>query len=233
MAKQTGGPVSNRSSLQLSSTAEEITRPSPATEIVDLNEVLEASFLDTEASDSHTEADSHKQQLKGVNRWDVISVGAFRQTQDTGAITDGTTEWSSDAPASTSVTDYGKMMKSSPLSTMLWQNKAINQKRSRKMSVIISPVIFPVRDREGDRTPTNVPPPHHVPPHKQNNHPHKSRKELRRERKLKRKSCGPVSHQHQHLQRHFHQHHPNSKTRSTSSTQRMNSSSSSIPPLSL
>jgi hypothetical protein len=232
MAKQSSGPASNRSSLQIS---EEITPTPPATEIVDLNEVLEASFLDTETPDSQsvsTEADSHKQQLKGVNRWDVISVGAFRQTRDTGAITDGTTEWSSDAPASTVGTDYGKIMKSSPLSTMLWQNNGVKQKRSRKMSVIISPLILPVRDREGDHTPTNVPP-IHGPPHKQNNHPHKSRKELRRERKLKRKSYGPVPHQHQHLQRHFHQHHPNSKTRSTSSTQRMNSSSSSIPPLSI
>lgn len=226
--------MSNRSSLQLPSTAEEIAPSSPATEIVDLNEVLEASFLDTEASESQsmsTEPDSHKQQLKGVNRWDVISVGAFRQTQDPGAITDGTTEWS-DAPASTAGTDYGKMMKSSPLSTLLWQNKAVNPKPSCKMNIIVSPVIFPVRDREGDCTPTNVPP-NHVPLQKQNNHPHKSRKESRRERKLKRKSYGPVPHQHQHHQHHFHQHHPNSKTRSTSSTQRMNSSSSSIPPLSL
>jgi hypothetical protein len=162
----------------------------------------------------------------------VISVGAFRQTQDSGAVTDSAADWSSDAPASAVNTDYGKMMKSSPLSTMLWQNKGIKQNRSRKMSVIISPVILPIRDRDGDRTPTNIPP-NHVPPHKQNNHPHKSRKELRRERKLKRKSCGPVTHQHQQHQRHFHQHHPNSKTRSTSSTQRMNPSSSSIPPLSL
>lgn len=229
------GPMSNHSSLQLLSSADHATHASPAAEIVDLNEVLEASFLDTEAPDPQsacTEVDSHKQQLKGINRWDVISVGAFRRTRGSGAITDGTAEWSSDAPPSAAGRDYGKMMKSSPLSTMLWQNKGIKQKRSRKMSVIVSPVILPVRDREGDHTPTDFPP-NYVPPYKQNNHPHKSRKELRRERKLQRKSCGPVPHHHQHPQRHFHQHHPNSKTRSTSSTQRMNSSSSSIPPLNL
>ena len=198
---------------------------------MDLDEVLEASFLDTEPSDPQIASiDSHKQQLIGVNRWDVISVGAFRRTQDTGTVTDGTTEWSSDAPASTPATDYGKMMKSSPLSTMLWQNKGIKQKRSRKMNIVMSPVIVPVRDREGDQV-SSVPP-NHAPPHKQNHHPYKSRKELRRERKLKRKSYGTLPH-HQHHQRHFHQHHPNSKTRSTSSTQRMNTSTFSIPPLSL
>ncbi|RDB20903.1 hypothetical protein Hypma_012004 [Hypsizygus marmoreus] len=201
-------------------------------EIVDLNDVLEASFLDADPSDPQnvsTENESRKQ-LKNFNRWDHISVGAFRQSRDT--IPEGAAGWSSDTGRSN--TDYGSMMKSSPLSTMLWQNKA-NQKRSRKLSVIISPVILPVRDRDGDRTPTNAPP-NQPPPqqnHRYDNYPHKSRKELRRERKLKQKSYGPVHHQHQHNQHHSHHHHPNLKSRSSSSTQRSNFFMSSVPPLNL
>ncbi|GLB41949.1 hypothetical protein LshimejAT787_1005490 [Lyophyllum shimeji] len=205
----------------------EMTHP----QLVNLDDVLETSFLDPEPSDSQgvsTDNESRKQ-LQTFHRWDVISVGAFRQSRE--AADSG---WGSDGTPR-SKTDYGSMMKSSPLSTMLWQNKANNPKRrSRKMSVVISPVILPVRDRDGDRTPTNIPPP---PPHQNhrydNHYTHKSRKELRRERKLKRKSYGPVHHQHQHHQHHSHHHHPNSKTRSTSSSQRTNFFISSVPPLSL
>ncbi|KAF9462964.1 hypothetical protein BDZ94DRAFT_1260272 [Collybia nuda] len=220
---------SNLPSFQLTPTAEEIGTTSPemaASEIVDLNDVLEASFLDTEPADSQgilTDGESRKSS-KPFNRWDLISVGAFRHTRES---SEGP-GWGSDPP--TPSTDYGSMMKASPLSTMLWQNKGKGRKFSRKMDV--SPVIFPVRDRDGDRTPTNAPP-HHTPPHHNyNNHPHKSRKELRRERKLKRKSCGPVHHQNQHHQHHVHHHHPNSKTRSSSSAQRSNFFSS-VPPLNI
>lgn len=214
--------------FQFTPTPEEIGTTSPemaASEIVDLNDVLEASFLDADPSDAQTisnDGDSRKS-LKSFNRWDLMTVGPFRHTRETGSISEGS-GWG--APG----TDYGSMMKASPLSTMLWQNKGKGKKFSRKMEV--SPVILPVRDRDGDRTPTNVPPHQPPPQHNYNNHPHKSRKELRRERKLKRKSCGPVHHQHQNHQHHFHHHHPNSKTRSSSSTQRTNFFSS-VPPLNI
>ncbi|KAG6854516.1 hypothetical protein C0991_005428 [Blastosporella zonata] len=201
-------------------------------ELVDLNDVLEASFLDPEPpSDSQntsTDTEAKKQQLKSFNRWDVISVGAFRQSRE------GEGGWGSDStPAKT---DYGSMMKSSPLSTMLWQNKANNpasNRRSGKMSVVISPVILPVRDRDGDRTPTNLPPPQRDNRHDNYNYPHKSRKELRRERKMKRKSYGAIHHPNQRHQHHnHHQHHPNMKSRTTSSSQRTNFFSN-VPPLNL
>ncbi|KAF8074825.1 hypothetical protein FPV67DRAFT_600235 [Lyophyllum atratum] len=218
----------------LSPTAGETGTMSPEmanAQLVDLNDVLEASFLDPDPSEISTENESRKQ-LKSFNRWDLISVGAFRHSREAADTTPG---WGSDGTPG-SKTDYGSMMKSSPLSTMLWQNKANNpQRRSRKMSVVISPVILPVRDRDGDRTPTNMPT--HPPPPQQNhrydNYPHKSRKELRRERKLKRKSYGAVHHQHQHHQHHNHHHHPNLKSRSTSSSQRTNFFASSVPPLNL
>ncbi|KAG6919528.1 hypothetical protein DXG01_005118 [Tephrocybe rancida] len=201
-------------------------------ELVDLNDVLEASFLDPEPpSDSqNTSTDTEsRRQLKSFNRWDVISVGAFRQSRETDS------GWGSDTTPGNK-TDYGSMMKSSPLSTMLWQNKAANhtsQRRSRKMSVVISPVILPVRDRDGDRTPTN-PPPQRDQRRDDYNYSHKSRKELRREKKMKRKSYGALHHPNQRHQHHnHHQHHPNLKTRGTSSSQRTNFFSSSVPPLNL
>lgn len=223
-----------------------------AGELVDLNELLEASFLDQDPSDSQSTSTEHGEQRKPVlrsfNRWDLIPVGAFRQSRE---LAEG---WSSDTPGcagAAAATDYGSMMKSSPLSTMLWQNKARaggggggGQRgavaRSRKMSVVISPVILPVRD--GDRTPTNVPlhASHHQHQHQQppplqrdHNYPHKSRKELRRERKLKRKSYGNVQQKGQHNQHHSHHHHPNSKSRSSSSAQRSGFFMSSVPPFSL
>ncbi|KAG6890312.1 hypothetical protein C0995_009518 [Termitomyces sp. Mi166 len=161
-------------------------------ELVDLDDVLEPSILDTEPSDTqNTSIDNDSRKLlKSFNRWDVISVGAFRQSRESA---EGGGWASESTPANR--TDYGSMMKSSPLSTMLWQNKAnTSPRRSRKMSVIISPVILPVRERErdGDRTPTNVPHHQHQNNNQRNdsnhNYPHKSRKELRRERKMKRKS---------------------------------------------
>ncbi|KAG6832996.1 hypothetical protein H0H87_012582 [Tephrocybe sp. NHM501043] len=212
-------------------------------ELVDLNDVLEASFLDPEPpSDSQnisTDTESRRQ-IKSFNRWDIINVGAFRQRREGDVAGAG---WGSDTTPGNK-TDYGSMMKSSPLSTMLWQNKANNNhsinnnassssRRSRKMSVVISPVILPVRDRDGDRTPTNMPPPHRDQRHDNYNYPHKSRKELRRERKMKRKSYGTLHHPHQRHQHHnHHQHHPNLKSRTTSSSQR-SFFSSSVPPLNL
>ncbi|KAG5643100.1 hypothetical protein DXG03_001564 [Asterophora parasitica] len=235
-------------------------------ELIDLNDVLEAAFLDPDppsdsqdtdsgappssSSRSHnptttTTPPSKPQHLRSLNRWDVISVGAFRQQSRAAAAGDG---WGSGTDGGK---DYTSMMKSSPLSTMLWQNKAAiggsgsGRGRSRKMSLVISPVILPVRD--GDRTPTNnnnMRSQHHshshqqhqqhLPPPPRNEYPpQKSRKELRRERKLKRKSYGPTHHAHNHHQHHSHHHHPNSKSRSSSAAQRSNFFVGSVPPLNL
>ncbi|KAG5338676.1 hypothetical protein C0989_006644 [Termitomyces sp. Mn162] len=195
-------------------------------ELVDLDDVLEPSILDPEPSDTQTISTDNESRklLRSFNRWDVVSVGAFRQSRESA---EG--GWASESTPANK-TDYGSMMKSSPLSTMLWHNKAnTSPRRSRKMSVIISPVILPVRD--GDRTPTNS---HHQQNNQRNdNYPHKTRKELRRERKLKRKSYGALHQTHQrHQHHHQHQHHPNMKSRSTSSSQR-NNFFSSVPPLNI
>ena len=243
LSRHSSLPASNRSSFQLLSSEETgTTSPKlPPAEPIELDDVLDASFLDSDPSDvqglstsTSNEGDS-RNHLKNLSRWDLISVGAFRQTRETAGISDNSAPgWGSDTPGAPA--EYGSMMKSSPLSTMLWQNKSSSPpKRSRNMSVVISPVLPPLREHDGDRTPTNAPP-NQIPPQQQNHHyPHKTRKELRRERKLKRKSYSSVQHQHQHHQYHYHQHHPNSKTRSSSSSQRTNffNTSSSVPALNL
>ncbi|KAG6884594.1 hypothetical protein C0993_009761 [Termitomyces sp. T159_Od127] len=194
-------------------------------ELVDLDDVLEPSILDPEPPD----ADARKEPA-AFSRWDVVSVGAFRQSR----------ERAEGAPKGRPG-DYGGMMKAGPLSTMLWHHK-----RERRTGVVISPVLLPVRERErerdGDRTPTNGNGNgnggghHHHQNQRNDGHPHKTRKELRRERKLKRKSYAAVNYagqRHAHHHQHQHQHHPNMKSRSTASAQRGWCGASAVPPLNI
>lgn len=196
---------------------------------IDLDDVLDASFLESNdtpntdpnagssiaASTSSDGDPSARRYIQGLNRWDVISVGALRKT---GVLTDSTAGWGSDSGPD--YTAYSNVMKSSPLSTMLWHNRNGAPKQQRSMGQAMSPELGPVKD--GDRTPT---PQKQSPPFNA-----KSRKELRKERKLKRKSHGPINHPKQHRLHHQHNHHPNSKYRSTSSSQR---ASAAVPPLTI
>lgn len=237
MANTVSSPLADRSSPFIPS---EDNGSVPPDTPIELNDVLEASFLDPDSPEMTGSNAGSDCSPKGFTRWDLISVGAFRQTQETGgAVTEGASGWRTDA-VTDDVTNYDKMIKPRPLDAMLWQNRNHSGKPPRGRRAIarmmdISPVILP-RDRDGDKTPTNV----HNSSHQQHQ-PQKSRKELRRERKLK-KTTGPVHHQHQHhahrhhnQHHHHHQHHhyPNMKSRSAASVQRTNFFSSSVPPLSL
>ncbi|KAJ3731747.1 hypothetical protein DFJ43DRAFT_1077227 [Lentinula guzmanii] len=208
---------------------------------IDLDDVLDASFLvatesttissvveepPTEASvtvNNSNASPSTEQYIRSLNRWDVISVGALRKT---GVLTDSAAGWGSDSGPD--YTAYSNVMKSSPLSTMLWHNRNGASRQQRSMGYILSPELGPVRD--GDRTPTNGSQKHNGSPPFNS----KSRKELRRERKLKRNSHKPANHHKPHHLHHQHHHHPNSKSRSTSSFQRTNSfNNSPVPSLSI
>ncbi|ESK97737.1 hypothetical protein Moror_17444 [Moniliophthora roreri MCA 2997] len=247
-------PPSTRFSLQPSSASEVgLTSPDlPPDQAIDLDDVLDASFLggdetqdeeeskvegdESSSTDSATESDTRKH-LKNLKRWDVISVGAFRKTREAvGCPSDGAAAWGSDPPA-----DYSTAMKSSPLNAMLWQNRNAQRHASTSRSAHgyeLSPELSPVRD--GDRTPTsssrsqNKSSINNGGQYHQNN-TNKTRKELRRERRLKQKSYGPLQHHQYHRHHHHHhQHHPNSKSRSTSATQRnFFSSPSSVPTLNI
>jgi hypothetical protein len=227
----------------------------PPAEAIDLHDVLDVSFLEAEAAEplplsstSTSEGEASRRHLHSMNRWDHIPMGTFRRTRESGAIiTDNaSTSWQAETPRVSPADGFAQgssgMLKSSPFSEITWHGRGSNPpKGTRRPSrasknVVISPVILPVRD--GDRTPTNVPP-YHSPPYIQRDHTQrKSRKEARRETKMKRKSYGPVHHQHQHHQRQLfqHNHHPNSKSRSTSSMQRtnfFNSPTGAVPPLNI
>jgi hypothetical protein len=227
-------------SVPLSTLIEEETEP--LAESIDLDDVLDASFLASESSEASdncllkrtsgaVEEDdklSPGGHMQNLSRWDLIPVGAFRQTRENGG-------WSSDNHPHTphSSVDYTNIMKSSPLSALMWPKEKKRTRRRRNLSepMSISPVILPVGD--GDRTPTSSSSQqrHGFDPNF-NNEAHKPPKESKRERKLKKKNWGPVHHQHSHHRHwHTHQHHPNSKTRGTGSNQR--SFLSSLPPFSL
>lgn len=217
------------------------TTPEPSlAEPIELDDVLDSSYLDSEpemslGNGTASEGELHRH-LQSLSRWDRVPVGTFRFTRESAAASNdipSSPGWASEAPktATSDVLSYSNVMKSSPLSTMLWHDKGPPPKATpgKNRSVVISPVLLPVRD--GDRTPTHVP--HNQPSHNQQP-PHKTRKESRREMKmLKRKTHGPVHHHHH--QYHHHNHHPNMKSRSTGSVQRTNffSSPSSVPPLNI
>ncbi|KAH7914637.1 hypothetical protein BJ138DRAFT_1143562 [Hygrophoropsis aurantiaca] len=234
--------------LPSSSVSEEFSsQTSPELVHIELDDVLDASYLAAEPSEHSMSADAELH--RHLQRWDRVPVGAFRLTRESTDDALGPS-WTGETPKTP---DYGAMgiMKSSPLSTMLWQDKSrdmssneqsppyqkssSSSKSKNAMAIIESPVLLAVRD--GDRTPTSIPTPEPSPA-KQN---HKTRKEQRREMKMmKRKTHGPVHHQYpqhhrHHHQHHHHQHHANMKSRSTASVQRTNffSSPTSIPPLNI
>lgn len=235
-------------------------------EQIDLDDVLDASFLEDSYSSSdhggpsssaqaHAGSGQSSSHMKNLSRWDLISVGAFRKTRE-GVLSDG---WGSDTSGARPK-DYGSVMRNSPLSSVLWNNRlgaaATSPAESRGgrsrsgMNVVVSPVLLPQGDRDGEMTPTsNAVTSASVLPHHYSKSPYKGRKDSRRD-KLRRKGSGAVHHQHHHHksggvggaahphhQHHsHHQHHPNSKSRSVSSSQRTNffaGAQGSVPPLNI
>ncbi|KAJ7050550.1 hypothetical protein C8F01DRAFT_1178774 [Mycena amicta] len=172
-------PSTSQPSFQLLSSSELTTSPELPAQTMDLDDVLDAAYLDPEPSEELS-ASPTEQSRKHLNlsRWG----------------------WGSDTPTA----DYGKVLKSSPLST-LWQDKDLVSLSSKSN-----------RARDGDRTPTNSshlpPPPLHIPT--------KTRKQPR---KLKQKNLlGNERPPHQ--QHYFRQHHPNQKNRSSSQRTNFNAS---------
>ncbi|KAJ7743135.1 hypothetical protein B0H16DRAFT_1561974 [Mycena metata] len=193
-SRQLSLPPIPQPSFQLLSSSELTTSPELPAQTIDLDDVLDSAFLDSEPSDSQLSASPTDQSRKHLNlsRWG----------------------WGSDT---TSAADLGNVLRNSPLSSMMWQDKDIaSSSRSG----------HPFRARDGDRTPTNTA---HNPPPPQHDVPTKSRKESRRERKVKQKNMGLGHERPPHQQHYFRQHHPNSKTRSSAASQRTNFFNSSPP----
>ncbi|KAJ7623442.1 hypothetical protein FB45DRAFT_925690 [Roridomyces roridus] len=113
-------PPPSQPSFQLLSSSEVPTSPElPPSHAIDLDDVLDSAFLDCEPSDDSTTSPT-EQSRKHLNlsRWG----------------------WGSDTPGHAA--DFGNVMRNSPLSSMMWQEKEH-------------------RARDGDRTPT----PGHQAPH--------------------------------------------------------------------
>lgn len=171
-----------------------------------------------------------------LNRWDRIPVGTFRRTRETSMLesTPG-----SDGGIASLYPAISALLNNDMLGTPKTKGKTTSSKKRLKSgtssTLVVSPVLLPVRDRDGDRTPTGNGHPLYNPFQQNDQTRHqKSRKELRKEKAMmKRKMIGkhaqPSPRSHQHTHRH---HYPNMKTRGTSSVQRF-ASSSHVPHLNL
>lgn len=161
----------------------------PALQSIELDDVLEASFLhDPEGRDATNDcannaippsSDNEAGGVRNLSRWDLISVGAFRQTRESW---EGARHHPHHHHTPGSTADYGNVMKSSPMASMLWQNGANGRpasapstvkgkghgygklaKRRQLMmsaSTMSSPLILPLSSSSlaGDRTPVGLQP---------------------------------------------------------------------------
>jgi hypothetical protein len=161
-------------------------------------------------------------------------MSTFRRTRENGPLSDGPGEVA-----------YGSVMRNSPFNGV-WPSdgnhsqpsgspskKGKGKRKSSRSRVIISPVILPVRDRDGDHTPTRhtIGQNSHGPLHSK---PRKD-KESRRDKMVKRKTMMGTATGRRHQQYHHpHGHHPNSRGRASASMQRSGVfSGGSVPPLSI
>lgn len=221
------------------SSASEHTADGPSTTAgtttIELDDVLDSSFLDTDSSGSYppfersqmevsdddhanNDATASASHLTNLARWDTISVGAFRKTRD------HLNEATSPTPK-----DYGDVIRSSPLNALWIQNQ-----RAKPLSVFHSPLLLPT-PADGERTPTYQ---------DQQRHALLTRKETHYEpkhKKTKRKEYRKTPSRDYHSPKHHrhspqHQYHPNKLSRN-SSAQRIQSvgamASGSVPPLTL
>jgi hypothetical protein len=153
---------------------------------IGLDDVLDASFLDSDESGEPAANTSGERHLRNLNRWDRVPMGTFRRSR-AAHMDENSARVSGLAPPNDGVS-YGSagghVLRKSPLGAALWQTNAGREKLSRQPpgSVAVSPVIFPVRD--GERTPTAEQFPSSLqkqPPGEAGSS--KSRKQKRREKK--------------------------------------------------
>ncbi|KLO17953.1 hypothetical protein SCHPADRAFT_936611 [Schizopora paradoxa] len=230
-----------------------------------LDAEAEGQETSTDAS-CETDLETRNKHIQNLRRWDRIPMNTFRKSRAAAGVPDivipdkmGVASWSSPSsrvPRPADGFSYGSaagaMLRGSSLSAALFNGEPATEtgavdatsrpKQKRRMtgkdraSILISPLLLPLGDRDGDRTPTNddqrpyqsYASQQHALLHAANT---KSRKELRREKKRQRQvGAGSPASRHLHHQ-HHHNHFPNGKSRGFNSSQR--SFSGSIPTLSL
>lgn len=194
-------------------------------EVIDLDDVLDASFLDCEPISQEHEAQLYEASsmmspaTSGslLSRWDRIPMATFRRTREFNKI-DG-------SASDTGLSVFGGM---SSIDALLTPTKTAEKKsnsarrrgKAKGLNTLGPP--FELLTRDGDRTPTSTSPQHGFRPPK---------KELRREKAMmKRKMTNkPLPPRHQ-AQFRTHHHHPNHKSRASGSMQRMSSYAGSSSP---
>ncbi|KAH9840130.1 uncharacterized protein C8Q71DRAFT_745932 [Rhodofomes roseus] len=194
-------------------------------EVIDLDDVLDSSFLDSDPIEPEHEAQycgepSMTSSSPGgalLSRWDRIPMATFRRTREFNKL-DG---YASD----TGLSVFGGMGSIDALLTptkTAEKKPASTRKRGKTKGTGSPGSPFDLSTRDGDRTPTSTSPQHGLRP---------SKKELRREKAMmKRKMMSkPLPPRHQ-AQFRAHNHHPNYKSRASGSTQRINSFAGSSSP---
>ena len=215
-------------------------------ESIQLDDVLDAAFLDdagaepTPAAATEPPADDAAAGVASgpsaavggsVGRWDLMSVGAFRQTREAGW------EGRHHSPGGAQP-DFGAALRPAPIGAMLWQQgsrgsggvgggvKGIKHAKRRRMMLgaagMSSPLILPSVSASPSLSSTSKSEKeknHHHHHHHQNQHSNhnqqnqeqqqqqKSRREQRRERKVQKKALKAPAQHAQHLQHSQHSQH--------------------------
>lgn len=216
-----------------------------STEAIDLDDVLDAAFLDSEPSldEPGTPSQSNNwlspstpSHSENLNRWDRIPVATFRRTRETPMLesTPGSDNGLANLYSALLSNEMLGTPKSKSTKPKGSSSKRYGRNGAASNALVISPVLLPVLD--GDRTPTGGGQSLYNPfLQHDNSHQQKSRRELRKDKAmLKRKMLAKNPHPSpRHHQQHSHrQHLPNMKTRGTNSVQRTHSTSH-IPHLNL
>ncbi|KAI9511549.1 hypothetical protein F5148DRAFT_974912 [Russula earlei] len=223
--------------------------PLPLAENICLDDVLDASILDSDPMDAlsahgqpydtigdpeASATDDGERHLQSLSRWDRIPMNTFRHTRETRP--------PSDSPGELA---YGSIIRNSPFNGVWTSDRSHHQPSSspskkgkgkkkgsrNRADMVISPVIMPVRDSDHTSTGHTIGQTGHGPLHSK---PRKD-KESRRDKMLKRKTLMGTSIGRRHQQHHHaHSHHPNLKGRASGSIQRTGVfSGASVPPLNL
>ena len=223
------------------------------TEAIDLDDVLDSSFLDTEPSirDCETDiADSLSQSspmkpstsphLHNLSRWDRVPMATFRRTRESATASGVDTAASDNGLNALQYHDgIGSMMGGMSLFTpprplgLDKMSRASARKKKGRHSYNSSPTLLPSRDGVlgSPFVPTAGP--------SQQGYTNKTKKELKKEKAMMKRKMTTKASQHRsyHPYRaHYHHHHPNHKSRATNAVQRTgfpSSASSSIPSLTI
>ena len=232
-----------------------------STDAIDLDDVLDPSFMDSDPvfSEPETPVQESANEHRDLHKWDRIPVATFRRIRES-SLMEGTGTGSESGFGSLYAGGIGSFVNNDMLGTPKIRHTSSSSKpktpgssSSRRAQskgkgaagssnlLMISPVLLPVRDGPGDHNADYDYDAAYSPFHRASHtrYEQRPRKELRKEKAMmKRKMSGKGamnSPQRQTQHHQHHRHHPNMKTRGTNSMQRTFSAASNahVPRLNL